>query len=267
NTYLREADWYSWTGIMHRNTHTRAVKEMQALLASTSNYAIWDDHDFGPNNSDRTFRDKDLTLRAFKLFWGNPSYGLPDVKGGTTSMFSRGDADFFMLDNRYFRDPNNKRTGKRSILGKEQLDWFIDALISSNATFKFVMIGGQVVNTVDRFENYAAIAPEERSYILNAIARESIKNVIFLSGDRHHSELSKVEKDGITIYDFTVSPLTSGPHNAEDEPNALRVKGSQVGIRNYGIMDISGPRKERKLKFSLFDQSGKELWSMDINAE
>ena len=112
NTYLREADWYSRTGIIHRYTHTRNVEEMQALLASTSNYAIWDDHDYGPNDSDHTFRNKQMTLRAFQLFWGNPTYGLED-NGGITSSFEWGDAEFFLLDNRYFRTPNNKKTSTR----------------------------------------------------------------------------------------------------------------------------------------------------------
>ena len=70
NIYLRPADWYSRTGIMHRYTHTRSVPELQALLANAHNYAIWDDHDFGPNDSDRSYVHKDVTLEAFKLFWG-----------------------------------------------------------------------------------------------------------------------------------------------------------------------------------------------------
>lgn len=266
NTYLREGDWYSTTGIIHRNTHTRNLDEMQPLLGSTANYATWDDHDYGPNNSDRSFRDKNKTLNAFKLFWGNPTYGVNGERG-VTSMFEWGDADFFLLDNRYHRDPNDKKTTERSILGKDQLDWFIDALISSQSTFKFVCIGGQVVNSAAEYENYANIAPEEREYILNTIAAEGIKNVIFLSGDRHHSELSLFEKYGIKIYDFTASPLTAGSHDASDEANTLRVKGSHVGTQNFGMIEITGPRKKRKAKLSLYDKDGKSLWSYELEAE
>ncbi len=266
NTYLREADWYTRTGIIHRYTHTRAVKEMQALLAGSANYAVWDDHDYGPNDSDWTFRNKEMTKEAFRLFWGNPTYGLPG-QGGITSSFQWGDADFFMLDNRWFRTPNDKQTEERTVLGEEQLRWLIDALVASKATFKFVMIGGQVVNSADVFENYANLAPAERNFILNSIASEGIKNVIFLDGDRHHSEFSVWKRNGITIYDFTASPLTSGSHDASDEPNRFRMEGSHVGIRNYGMMEITGPRKERKVVFSLFDREGKKLWSHEIMAE
>ena len=58
---------------------------MQPLLASASNYAIWDDHDFGPNDSDGSYTGKELTLEAFRMFWGNPGYGVPGVEGITTT--------------------------------------------------------------------------------------------------------------------------------------------------------------------------------------
>ncbi|MEZ4826956.1 MAG: alkaline phosphatase D family protein [Bacteroidia bacterium] len=263
NTYLREADWYSNTGIIHRYTHTRHVDELQALLASTAHYATWDDHDYGPNDSDYTFRDKDLTYRAFQLFWGNPSYGIGN-KGGVTTSFEWGDAQFFLLDNRYFRDPNNRKSGKKSILGEEQLQWLIDALVGSTAKIKFVCIGGQVINTSGESETYSAIAPEERDYILNTIAAEGIKNVIFLTGDRHHAEFSVFEKYGVKIYDFTTSPLTAGIHNHPEEANTLRVPDSYFGQKNFGMIEITGKRLERKVKLSLYDTDGKPLWSTEV---
>lgn len=266
NTYLREADWNTATGIIHRYTHTRQIEEMQPLLAATANYATWDDHDYGPNDSDYTYWGKTMTEKAFQLFWANPSYGLPG-EGGVTGTFTWGDAQFFVLDDRYFRDPNNKKTSTRSILGETQLSWFLDALVSSKAKFKFVMIGGQVVNDAAVYENYANIAPFERSRILNTIVEEEVKNVIFLTGDRHHSELSLFEKNGIKIYDITSSPLTSGSHDASDEPNTLRVKGSHIGIRNFCTLTLSGKRTERKASLNFYDADGKELWSFDFEAE
>ena len=43
NTYLRESDWNSRTGFIKRYPHTRALSELQPLLASTHHYATWDD--------------------------------------------------------------------------------------------------------------------------------------------------------------------------------------------------------------------------------
>jgi len=267
NIYQREVDWGSRTGILKRYTHTRSTPEMQALLANSANYAIWDDHDYGPNNSDRSYIHRSTALDAFKLFWANPTYGIYNEPAAITA-FSYGDCDFFLLDNRSFRNPNNRRgLEQRTLLGEQQREWLIDALVASNAKFKFVLIGNQMLNSVERFENHVNLAPEERQYILNAIANEYVRNVIFLSGDRHHSELSEMRKGGVTIYDFTVSPLTSGSHDAEAEQNTYRVKGSHVGVRNFGIMEVSGPRKERVLTLYLYDAEGNELYKHEIKAQ
>ena len=86
NTYLREVDWNTRSGIYHRYSHSRAVKEMQALLANTHHYAIWDDHDYGPNNSDKSYWNKTITEEAFNDFWINPNTNLTG-EGGITSTF------------------------------------------------------------------------------------------------------------------------------------------------------------------------------------
>jgi alkaline phosphatase D len=267
NIYLREADWEIASGIYKRYTHTRSTPEMQALLASTHNYAIWDDHDFGPNDSDRSYWLKDEALRAFKLFWANPGYAM---EKGTASTFTWNDCQFFMLDNRYFRSPQNRLTGERAYLGDEQLTWLIDALVASKATFKFIVVGGQVLNDhkAEWLENYDKY-PEEKAKLISEIENNQISGVIFLDGDRHHTELSKLERPGnYPLYDLTVSPLTAGPvgDRAKDEPNSYRVAGTYFGERNFGLLNVSGPRKERVLTIRIMDNAGKEIWKKDIKA-
>ena len=264
NVYFREPDWYTRTGMIHRYTHTRSLPELQPLLASTHHYAIWDDHDFGPNDSDRGFIQKDETLDVFKLFWGNLNYGLPGKKG-VTGYFQFEDVDFFLLDNRYFRTPNNRITEKRTLLGSDQIEWLIDALAFSKAPFKVIAVGGQFLNTVKAYETYANLAPEERSYILDRIEEEGITGVVFLSGDRHHTELSAyTNAAGHAVYDLTVSPLTSGVGNPEKEVNDLRVPGTLLVKRNFGLLEFSGPLNERKMTIRIINSAGEEQWSREI---
>jgi alkaline phosphatase D len=263
NIYLREVDWNSWTGIVKRYTHARSLPEMQPLLASTHHYAIWDDHDFGPNDSDRSFIHKDKALEAFKLFWGNPTYGLPDVKG-TTSFFQWADMDFFLLDNRYHKTPNERKTGERTMFGKEQLEWLIDALAYSQAPFKFVATGGLVLNPNPGGEKMSSAAPEERAWLLRRIEEEGIKNVIFLTGDVHYTELSTMKLgNGEPVYEFTVSPISSGV-SSWPANNPYQVEGTEVRVRNFATIDVSGPRKERKLTLRVFNAKGEELWTRVI---
>ncbi len=267
NTYLREADWNSRTGVLHRYTHTRSLPQLQALLASTHHYAIWDDHDYGPDNADSSFWLKETTSEVFKLFWGNPNYDIID-KGGITGSFQWADLQFFLLDNRYFRTSNKNFTGKREILGKTQIDWLINALASSNAPFKFVAIGGQVLSTEADYENYATF-PKERRYLLDKIREARIEGVIFLDGDRHHTVLSRMQESGevYPLYDLTCSSLTSGANSNKEELNTFKLEETLVGENNFGILSVSGPRTDRVLSIKIFDTNGKELWSKDIKAQ
>ena len=267
NVYLREADWYSRTGIFHRYTHTRSLPEMQPLLASTHHYAIWDDHDYGPNNSDRSFVHKEKTLEAFQLFWGNPTYGLPGQRGITTQ-FQWADVDFFLLDNRYFRSPDERKSGSPTQLGEAQLEWLIDALVFSQASFKFIATGGQVLSSAAAGENYIHYFPEERTLLLKRIEEEGIKNVIFLTGDVHHTELSELFlNNGNIVYDFTVSPLTSGPHTRELTRNGFLVEGTVVQERNFGTVEVTGPFNQRTLTLRVFNSAGEELWIRTIEQQ
>ncbi|MEM9077326.1 MAG: alkaline phosphatase D family protein [Bacteroidota bacterium] len=267
NTYLREADWNSRTGILHRYTHTRSLPQMQALLASTHHYAIWDDHDFGPNNANSSFWEKKTTSEIFKLFWGNPNYDVIE-KGGITGTFQWADLQFFLLDNRYYRTSNENYTGKREILGKVQIDWLINALSSSNAPFKFIAIGGQVLSSEADYENYATF-PEERRYLLDKIREAKIEGVVFLDGDRHHTVLSRMQEseDVYPIYDLTCSSLTAGSNNNKELLNMYRLEETVVGKHNFGILSVSGPRTDRNLKIQIMDKDGRELWSKDIKAQ
>jgi alkaline phosphatase D len=264
NVYLREADWDSRTGIMHRFSHTRSVKELQPLLGSAHHFAIWDDHDFGPNDSDRSYPLKNVTLEAFKLFWSNPNYALGE-KGGITGTFSWNDIDFFLLDNRYFRTPNKNYTGERTQLGEDQFQWLIDALINSRSPFKFIVIGGQVINPGTQHETLETYK-EEKERLFKSLKDADIHGVFFLTGDVHHTILHKMERDGLyPIYDLSVSPLTSGTYSPR-EKNEYMVDGTLFTERNYGIIEVTGPRTARKLRIKIKNVDGKDVWQKEIEA-
>ena len=120
NVYFREPD-DSRTGVYHRYTHDTSIR-ITMLLGAVHHYAIWDDHDYGPQQPDmRSFIYKGhITLEAFKNFWANPTYGIPKNKGITTQ-FKWSDIDFFLMDNRYFRTPQNRKNIYKEILGIDQV--------------------------------------------------------------------------------------------------------------------------------------------------
>ncbi|MBS4058077.1 MAG: alkaline phosphatase family protein [Bacteroidales bacterium] len=269
NIYLREPDWNSWTGITKRYTHGRSLPELGSLLANVHNYAIWDDHDFGPNDSDKGFYNKQQTLDAFKLFWGNPTYGVGDITGAITS-FQWGDADFFLLDNRWHRDPDNLKKDHKTMLGKEQLEWLFDNLVYSTNTFKIIALGGQFLNPAPYFETYSNNGfAEERQQIIDFICQHNIKNVIFITGDVHFTEMSVLRQEGKpTIWDLTFSTMTAGANrDGGNWPNTLRVEGTVVTDRNFGEIDFTGPTNNRQLKVRCYDTDNHLRWERTITPE
>ncbi len=278
NTYLREPDWVSAQGIRHRHAHTRAFEKLQAVLTSRANYAIWDDHDYGPNNSDRGYHLKEHALKAFTDYWPAPQYGTPDAKGAF-HRFEWNDVEFFMLDDRWYRTPE-KSPETAVQLGQQQMQWLKDGLSSSLATFKVICMGGQVLNELWGGECFER-APAEKAELLDYVVKAKISGVVFLSGDRHLSELLvKTPQGGYPLYDFTCSPLTSGTSrlapgkNGQPSPeqaNPLRVKSNGVeclttGTRNFGKVQVTGKAADRKLILSCHDKTGAELWKHEIKA-
>lgn len=265
NTYTREGDWSTRNGFLHRYSHTRALPEMQPLLASTHHYATWDDHEYGPNDSDRSFWNKNIASSVFKTFWPCPP-GNPLGDGPVTSTFGWGDCQFFMLDDRWFRAPNTSSDSTKAFLGDDQINWLIDALTFSKAPFKIISCGGQVINDARVYENYATY-PVERRKLIQRITEAKIPGVLFFSGDRHHAELSKLERPGTyPLYDLTTSPLTAGTHNPGNEKNTLRMDGTLFNGHNFAICKVTGTSKERKLIIDLVNNRGDLVWSKEIKA-
>ena len=266
NFYLREADFNSPSGIFHRYTHTRSLSELQPVLGNMHHYATWDDHDFGPNNSDRSYPLKKTTEKAFKLFFPRNNYIFDE---GITSHFQWADCDFFMMDNRYWRTPN-KRTDIENpeILGERQIEWLLDALVNSYAPFKFVVVGGQFVNPLEKGESHANCAPKEREFLIEKIKELKINGVIFLTGDVHHTELSKLDLEGgYPLYDLTISPMTAGAHGKGAEENPTQVKGTLAKENSFGHLNVSGTREERTLSITTYNSAGKQLWEKEIKAK
>ncbi len=267
NIYLREGDFETQANMEARYIKARQVPSIQKLLSACPQYAVWDDHDFGPNDSHSSFQYKKESLAAFKEMWGNSNYGFPENDNNCiTGKVSINDVDLYLMDNRSFRIPPGTEGITPQMLGKEQINWLIQDLKSSKASFKLVAIGSQVLSSVADFENYANYK-EEREYLLQLLATNNIKNVVFLTGDRHFTELSEVKLNNIRIIDLTASPLTSKPYSNSKEVNSNRVEGTFVGEQNFAQITFTGSAKERKINITLINKLGKTCWTKSYAIE
>ena len=268
--YTREVDYYSDWGLWYRASHDRAVPELQPFLKSMPHLATWDDHDYGPNDIGKNYILKETSRNVFNSYFCNPSSG--ENGQGIYTMTSWGDADIFMTDNRWWRSAdrmpdsvNGQPNPEKKMLGDQQMEWLKNSLLFSSATFKIITVGSQVLNPVSPFDKWRDF-PAEYQELMDFLAANKISGVLFLTGDRHHSEIIKVDRPGTyPLYDITVSPLTSGTHVFGDaeKNNPYRVFGLDQK-QNYGRFSFTGSRGSRKLTVEFLGTKGELLgeWSV-----
>jgi alkaline phosphatase D len=177
----------------------------------------YDDHDFAANNPDGTDPAKQNSLWGYKTFF--PHYPLKNPDNGIWQSFVFGDVEFFILDCRSQRNPNQnafdvngdfKPPKNHSLLsgfnisGENQLDWFLNALKKSTAKWK-VIVSTVLFNPAYAkiFQNSALLEkypwmkndvidkwagfPNDVNLLTETIKQNNIKNVLVLSGDTHSS--------------------------------------------------------------------------------
>jgi alkaline phosphatase D len=270
NLYLQPPDLVDAPAMAARYRRQRAFPPLQALLTATNHLAIWDDHDYGPNNGNASFPLKDRTLKLFQRYWPNPEFGLPVVPG-TFGVARHGDLMFFLLDDRYHRSPNRAPDGPaKAMYGARQLDWLKQALAAApRDSIKIIAGGSQFWKRAGRFEGWHHFSAERRAFADWLIAQR-IEGVLFLSGDRHFSELLKIERPGAyPLHEFTSSPLTSRPFKQLDEAdrdNPDVVPGTQVARRQFGLIRVTGPGDARHLSLESYDGAGALLWRHEVRA-
>lgn len=110
----------------------------------------------------------------------------------------------------------------------------------------------------------------EQEALIKFIQEEQIEGVLFITGDRHHSEISRRKlNDGYYLYDIVNSSLTAGLHTLSDYENTNPdlLKDKTVNQNNYTRFSVSGNAKERILKLEFKDVKGMVLkeWQLSEN--
>lgn len=271
NWYYRESDYNSSWGLWYRAYRDRSLPCLGKFWKAMGHYAIWDDHDYGPNNEGAAFVFKEEATRVFNAFWNNPSAG--SREGGIYTRFSYSDVDFFLLDSRSFRDSDELPDSvggvpnpDKRMLGKEQLQWLKNQLANSKASFKIIANGSNFLN---RFNRYDCLVhyPVEYNELLHFIEDERIDGVVMMSGDRHHSDvICNNLRDGYLLCDITNSALTSGVHRTSDyeRSNPDLIASMLIEQNNYTRASVRGASGERVLKIEFVGTAGQALSSMEF---
>jgi len=239
-----------------------AVADYQKLKAAIPITGTWDDHDYGINDGGVEFDFKKESQQLFLDFMGVPK---DDKRRNREGIYSSqvlqkqgGLVKIINLDTRYFRTaltkderPNRSYKpnpyGEGTVLGEAQWAWLTAELENSNADFNLIMSSIQFISGEHGFEKWANY-PHEVDKMKQVIKDSGARGVIFLSGDRHISEFSKVDIGGsYPLIDFTSSGLTHAYTGFKGEPNRHRV-GELVKINSFGFIELDAAQHTAHFK-------------------
>ncbi|MDF7813719.1 alkaline phosphatase D family protein [Hymenobacter sp. YC55] len=238
----------------------------------------WDDHDYGRNDSNKTYPYKKQSQQVALDFLQEPANTPRRQQEGIYTSYEykvgKKKVKVILLDDRYFQDtlyrdaqqvyqPNP--TG--DVLGETQWQWLQQQLTNSTADAHIIGSGIQFLPQQHRFEKWANF-PAARQRLLTLLASSHAKGVLLVSGDRHIGEISKMTVPGVAypVYEVTSSGLTHPAANNKGEPNDLRV-GPLVNQKHYGLFLFREQGKKLLVTAALKGEDGKVIYSEDIEVK
>jgi alkaline phosphatase D len=231
-----------------------ANPDYQLLKVSTPIIGVWDDHDYGINDGDKRFAQKKESRDLMFDFLGMPADALERRREGGYSAHTYGTGDqqvkVILLDGRYFRDTLSRLDRQYQVnltgqmLGDAQWKWLEEELNTSTARVNFIVSGVQFLPTEHVYEKWANF-PKEREKLLDLIARSGVQTPILMSGDRHISEIMKLEDTRFPggLVEITASGLTHTWSGIAEEKNSFRVS-ELIAKLNYGMASFDWAKNQ-----------------------
>lgn len=250
NTYYTADEWNDST-LMVKNWERRlSSPPLASMMKSVPQRAIWDDHDFGPNDADSTYALRGVSARIFSSIFADTPFNLAKY-GDLRWSERRGAVHFIALDDRTHRGPIGTQ-----VLGKGQLEWLsLELEQNRDARVVFVAVGSQVLNLAESFENMVRY-PKERLELLDRCARFPGR-VVFLTGDRHHGEVEELQHREKRFIEVCSSPLTSKvfpPRSPETEENTTIV-GKPINQEHFAVITVT----QQQLFVEYFNTKGETI--------
>ena len=257
----------------------RGLREKAPLLAT------WDDHDYGANDAGAEHSMKRASQRLFLDFMDEPEDSPRRRREGVYDAEVFGPpghrVQMILLDVRYFRsalstgvnnvvpsggkyvpnpDPN------ATMLGDAQWAW-LEEQLKVPAEVRIIGTGIQFISEFSGGEAWANL-PREKQRMLDLLARTKANGVIFISGDRHWAELSRLDRPGQgPLYDLTSSALTQKHPRGTPTPNRYRADPTTYHDANVGLIRIDWKASGPEVTLQLLDVDGRVRIKKKIERE
>lgn len=247
------------------------------LKNNTEILATWDDHDYGQNDAGKYYPHKEASKQIFLEFFEEPKgserYKHEGIYHSVFKKVGGKTIQIILLDGRTFRDGLLKGSQKnkdsrffyhldyaphtdtsKTLLGKRQWAWLEDEL-RKPADLRIIATGTQFGIEYNGYEAWANF-PHEQERMVQLIKKTKANHVVFISGDVHYAEISKLEKkDCYPLYDITASGLSSTWKFAT--PNKNRIEGP-IMDNHFGLLTVDFSQDNPHLMAEVWDIRGNQ---------
>ena len=245
----------------------------QRLRKKAPLLATWDDHDFGANDAGANYPMKVEAQKLFLEFMEERADSPRRKREGVYDAHMFGPlgrrVQVILLDTRYFRSALT--TGENNVvpsggkyvphpdpnvtmLGEAQWRW-LEEQLRAPAELRIIGSSIQFISEFSGAEAWANM-PGEKQRMLDLLKTTKANGVLFISGDRHWAELSRMERPGdYPLYDFTSSALTEVHKRGTPTPNRFR-DGPTYHGNNMGLITIDWQARGPSVLFQLLDANG-----------
>jgi alkaline phosphatase D len=256
------------------------------LDSTTKIFATWDDHDFGWNDDGKHYAFKKESKELFLKYFKEPAESERRKHDGIYHAEYLKQADktiqIILLDVRTFRNnlllydtsaklpresyfyrPDYKphTLTDSTLLGAEQWKW-LEGELSKPADLRLICSGSQFSIEYNGYEAWANF-PHEQKRMLELITKTKANSVMFLTGDVHYAEISRLQEEGLyPIYDITSSGITSTWDFATLNKN--RIEGP-VMDNHFGLLTITW-EKDPVIKMEIIDKFNNQRVEYTIKA-
>lgn len=223
--------------IWQRHCEARRTLDIYYAKKLTPIFAVWDDHDFGMDNSDSRYPFAKDSAEIFQKFF--------PMDAGLCSLLTEGpgisralqinDHNFLFLDDRTYRKPSGSKD-RYAHWGSQQEQWMMETIRQERGPV-WLINGTQFFSNNKIRESVASEHPEQYKGMVNNL-REITNPLVFVSGDVHFSELSQLEPELFkrTSYEITSSSIHSRAFFGAFSPNPRRI---EVAVeRNFVMVDV-----------------------------
>jgi len=251
-------DWDNRDALFSRYYFNRQFHD--TLLRNMPQLAITDNHDVGGNEFNKYMPTLGISKDNFMKWLQNPTYTSNNSGQGLYSSYKYKDVEFFLLDNRSYRESTTRH------LGPEQLAWLKQALLNSTAPFKVLISGTPSFAKYHGGRNFAITT--ECDTLVQFIKANNINGVMSYSADIHNQEFyGRYNDHTYPFFDIVSGNLASdiGTANPSINPDSDVMFFSN--LQTYARTNVYGEVGNRRYKVDYVSPLGVTYYGVTIHED